>query len=238
MAKIKINKINNKINKINNNKINNKKSIIKSFAILLMLAIVMLLITSIITAADITAAENLTEEVENGRKLIESAVPCSQLDNGELEMIGEYYMEQMHPGEAHEAMHAMMFSNNKEAGESMHIFMAKKGYCGESTTMMPMGATGGMMNMGNMGMMNSMSGNTMMGYSAGFWLWNIIWYLFWLGVIALIIWIVYKLINNNNSANANSANANPNYLKTLKNRYASGELTKKQYEEMKKELRK
>jgi len=51
--------------------------------------------------------------------------------------------------------------------------------------------------------------------------------LFW----GLIIWLIVTLIN------AGQSNKNePDSLTILKRRYASGEITKKQYEEMKKEI--
>ncbi len=52
--------------------------------------------------------------------------------------------------------------------------------------------------------------------------------LFW----GLIIWLIVALINSSQS-NKNEQDS----LTILKKRYASGEITKKQYEEMKKELR-
>jgi len=47
-------------------------------------------------------------EIEEGKKLVDSGISCDKLTDEQLESIGEYYMEQMHPGEQHEAMHKMM----------------------------------------------------------------------------------------------------------------------------------
>ena len=66
-----------------------------------------------------------------------------------------------------------------------------------------------------------MGGYGMMGFGFLFML------LFW----GLIIWLIVILIN------ASQSNKNePDTLTILKRRYASGEITKKQYEEMKREL--
>ena len=66
-----------------------------------------------------------------------------------------------------------------------------------------------------------MGGYGMMGFGFIFML------LFW----GLIIWLIVTLIN------ASQSNKNePDSLTILKRRYASGEITKKQYEEMRKEL--
>ena len=66
-----------------------------------------------------------------------------------------------------------------------------------------------------------MGGYGMMGFGFIFML------LFW----GLIIWIIVTLINA-----SQSNKSEPDSLTILKRRYASGEITKRQYEEMRKEL--
>lgn len=97
-------------------------------------------------------------EVEEGKKLVESEISCDKFNDEQLEAIGEYLMEQMHPGEAHEMMDQMMGGEGSESLKQMHIQMAKGIYCDEEGDMM-MGS--GMMNSRNM--MNMMMGNNMMG---------------------------------------------------------------------------
>ena len=70
-----------------------------------------------------------------------------------------------------------------------------------------------------------MGGYGMMGFGMGFGF--IFMLLFW----GLIIWLIVTLINA-----GQSDKDEPNSLTILKRRYASGEIAKKQYEEMKKEL--
>ena len=70
-----------------------------------------------------------------------------------------------------------------------------------------------------------MGGYGMMGFGAGFGF--IFMLLFW----GLIIWLIVTLINASQS-NKNESDS----LAILKKRYAFGEITKKQYEEMKREL--
>ena len=70
-----------------------------------------------------------------------------------------------------------------------------------------------------------MGGYGMMGFGMGFGF--IFMLLFW----GLIIWLIVTLINASQS-NKNESDS----LTILKKRYASGEITKKQYEEMKKEI--
>ncbi len=94
------------------------------------------------------------------KQLIDSGVSCSELSDEQLEESGEYYMEQMHPGEAHELMHkAMGIEEGTESHEKFHVNLAKTIYCGESNQGM-MGGFGmmnfGMMNWGS-GMMDGLS---------------------------------------------------------------------------------
>src|SRR3989338_9047803 len=71
-----------------------------------------------------------------------------------------------------------------------------------------------------------MGGYGMMGFGMGFG------FLFMLLFWGLIIWLIVALINASQS-NKNEQDS----LTILKRRYASGEITKKQYGEMKKELK-
>ena len=72
-----------------------------------------------------------------------------------------------------------------------------------------------------------MGGYGMMGFGMGFGL--IFMLLFW----GLIIWLIVTLINVSQSNKSEQDS-----LTILKRRYASGKITKKQYEEMRKELSK
>jgi len=74
------------------------------------------------------------------KKLIDSGISCDRLTDEQLEEIGDYYMEQMHPGQSHELMHQMMGGEDSELTKQMHINMARSIYCNESNTkntMMP-----------------------------------------------------------------------------------------------------
>jgi hypothetical protein len=94
------------------------------------------------------------------KELIQAKIPCDKLNVDDLENIGDYYMEQMHPGETHEQMDAMMGGEGSENLRQMHIAMAKNFYCGEHEVMgqgmmgMMMGRGTGMMPGAGEGMMN------------------------------------------------------------------------------------
>jgi len=107
------------------------------------------------------AQENFNET----KKLIDSEISCDRLTNEQIEAMGDYYMEQMHPGEAHEMMHKMMGGEDSETVKLMHINMAKSIYCGETNQeMIGMMSTGD--NNGEM-MSNEMMGGNMMASGNG-----------------------------------------------------------------------
>lgn len=93
-------------------------------------------------------------------RLIKERVPCDQITEDQLEGIGDYLMEQMHPGELHELMDERMGGEGSDTLHKAHVRMAESLYCGKSSF-----GTGfsGMMNGGMMGMMNMMSGGMMGG---------------------------------------------------------------------------
>ncbi len=82
-------------------------------------------LSSIFIVAD--GMENFTQ----AEQLIKSKVQCSQLSSEQLEIIGEYYMEQMHPGELHEIMDQRMGGDGSESLRQVHINITLNFYCGE-----------------------------------------------------------------------------------------------------------
>ena len=133
------------------------------------------------------------QEIKEAKGLIDSKVDCKSLSDAQLEIIGEYEMELMHPGDSHEAMHKMMgLKEGSEPEKQFHINMAKTIYCGESGGVMG----GGMMSMmmgGNMGY--GMMGNY--GYGFGYWnLLNVLYLILLIGLIILVFLGIVKLWKN------------------------------------------
>ena len=165
--------------------------------ILLVLSLVLLLNLSLVSA--------ITEqEINEARDLLDSNVSCDKLTNEQLEIIGEYYMEQMHPGDGHELMHKMMgLGEDSEAEKQFHISIAKRLYCNEEidATMGMMG--GSMMNMmmgnnmmgsGGMNMMNYGTFGGMMGSGYGYWTFlNALYLILLIGLIVLVYFWIAKL---------------------------------------------
>lgn len=102
------------------------------------IATVLVFLMVAIFATAITPAE-----ISEAETLIESNQSCNNLSADQLELLGEYVMEQMHPGTAHEFMHKMMgLEESSKVEERFHIALATRAYCHQETTgfggMMPM----------------------------------------------------------------------------------------------------
>ena len=163
--------------------------------------LVFILIIGMLSISLVSAHENFTET----KQLIDSKISCDKLADEQLEEIGDYYMEQMHPGEAHELMHKMMGGEDSEFVKLMHINMAKSIYCGENTMVQESMMGYGMMGSG--GMMNMMYGNmqsNIMAYGKkggypNYLYWGFINFLYAALLIGLVIlvylWIVRLLKN-------------------------------------------
>ena len=141
------------------------------------------------------------QEINEVKSLIDSKVTCKSLSESQLEIMGEYYMEQMHPGESHELMHQMMgLKEGSEAEEQFHINMAKAIYCSETNAFGSGGMMGGgMMNM-MMEMQNPMQTNMMqgmmgnLGYNFGYWNFvNVLYVILLNGLIILVVLGIMKL---------------------------------------------
>ena len=112
------------------------------------------LIYILIFVLSIGIVYSATDEFAEAKKIVDAKTPCSKLTENQLEMIGDYYMEQMHPGEAHTAMDNMMGGDGSESLKLMHIAIAKRIYCNEINSSIDYGYRG---------MMGSSYGQGMMG---------------------------------------------------------------------------
>ena len=186
-------------------------------------SILVILLLSIVV---VLAQESHDSEIEEGKGLVESRTSCDKLSNEQLEAIGDYYMEQMHPGEAHEIMDNMMGGEGSESLKQVHINMARRIYCNENIYIgYGMMGSGGMMNMLGRGMM----GNYPAGYDySNYGYWNIFWILLLAAVIFLVVWIIHRF------GIKKTASETP--LNISRKRFAKGEITKKEFEDMKKDL--
>lgn len=142
------------------------------------------------------------EDFAEAKKLADAKTPCSKLTEVQLEIIGDYLMEQMHPGEAHELMDRMMGGEGSESLRLVHISMAKRLYCNDLSGAVNYGIAGyGMMEnygkTGYGGMMNMMGynfGYGMMGQGYGYsTFFNFLTFLLAIGLVVLVYLWIFKL---------------------------------------------
>ncbi len=128
------------------------------------------------------------DEFAEAEEIIKMKIPCENLSDEQLEILGDYYMEQLHPGELHEAMDERMGGEGSDRLRQVHIAMGRAFYCGEHgavpSSMMDMMVGRGMI--GNNGMMGRYVYNY--GYSPGFWI------LLWIVVILLVALIILVIL--------------------------------------------
>src|SRR3989338_4673780 len=146
---------------------------------------ILILVIFLLSIAIVLAQESHDSEIEEGKKLVESKTSCDTLSHEQLEAMGEYSMEQMHPGEAHELMDNMMGGEGSASLKQVHINMAKRLYCNDNVYIgYGMMGSGGMMNMMGRGMMGSYPAS----YDyTNYRYWNIFWILLFAAVVFLIV---------------------------------------------------
>ena len=182
-------------------------------------------------------------------KLQAKELTCKDLSDDNFGTLGEYFMGQM-LGDSHEAMNNMMIRMmGEKAEEQAHIVMGKRlsgcdtsaVFLSQNVRFMPMmsmmrggwSSSSGLNNQLNNSMMNF--GFTPFG---GFgWIFMVV---FW----GLIIWAIVALVRggfrnghmcgHNHSDGERGEEKSP--LEILKERYAKGEIDKKEFEEKKKDL--
>lgn len=117
-------------------------------------------------------------EAEN---IIKQKILCNELTGYQLEILGDYFMEQMHPGELHEIMDERMGGEGSESLKQMHINMGLSFYCGEH-------------GMFSNNMMNAMMGREMMGYYGYNNNYNQNYYWIFLAIIMVVLIILIVLL--------------------------------------------
>ena len=195
------------------------------------------------SSPDNTSIQSQQQEEQTGKKLLDGlsnkTVICSQLKDADLEKIGEYFMGQsIGDTSRHIAMNEMMKRMMGEQGEEqMHIVMGKRlSGCDTGASVTSQG-TGFMTMMGSafaQGFGGTKGGgNSMMGYGwGGFGFGWIFMVLFW-GLIILGVVALFRYLG----VSGNTTKNDKNPLDILKERYAKGEVDKKEFEEMKKDLK-
>ena len=187
--------------------------------------------------------EHTLREEKEGKGLLDKLqakeVACADLNDEQFGVLGEYFMGQM-MGDSHASMNAMMIQAHGEEGEEqIHVVMGRR-LSGCDTSATVPGTSGGWMPMMNMmwGGWSSPFGNTstnnMMNFGfgplGGFgWIFMILWWILIIaGIVALIKWLT--------SQSRGPREGEKLALEILKERYAKGEIDKKEFEDKKKDL--
>jgi len=177
--------------------------------------------------------EHTLREEQEGKELWSKfqakEVVCADLNDEQFGVLGEYFMGQM-AGDSHAAMNAMMIQAHGEDGEEqIHIVMGKRLSGCDTSASFPAG------NIGWMPMMNMMNfGFGPLGWFS--WIFMILWWaLVIIGIVALIKWLTSQPRGTHNHEKSASL-AGRSALDILKERYAKGEIDKKEFEEKKKDL--
>ncbi len=189
------------------------------------------------TSSELSASD--TQAIAAGKawyaKLQAKQVSCDDLTRSDFENLGEYGMDQM-MGTRHAAMNAametMMGAQNEEA---MHVAMGERFSGCDADAVFSGGSSRGNGDnyLGYMPMMGYFGYGPMMGYGygSGWWGW-IMMILFWalivFGVFALVKWLRHGYEGYHHHAHS--------ALNVLKERYARGEIDRKEFEEKRKDL--
>ncbi|MBI2267880.1 MAG: SHOCT domain-containing protein [Candidatus Blackburnbacteria bacterium] len=199
----------------------------RKWLILLIFIIITLFLSPALVAAQTNteSGDHTAREEQEGKeiwgKLQAKQLECNNLTDENYAVLGEYFMGQsIGNTERHAAMNQMMISMVGEQGEEqMHVVMGKRNSGCDTGTK---GGGNPMMGYGGWG--------NMMGWGFGIlgWLFMLLfWLLIILGVVALVRYL---------GGSGKTAKDDKTPVEILKERYARGEIDKKEFEEKKKDL--
>lgn len=187
--------------------------------------------------------EHTLREEKEGRELWRQfqakEIICTDFTDEQFGVLGEYFMGQM-MGDSHAAMNMMLLQMHGEEGEAqMHIVMGKRlsgcdtsasitGITGEWMPMMNM-MTGGWLTPFRLHSTNNMMNFGFGSFGAFGWIFMILWWVLIIaGIVALMKWLA--------GGQSRGGMSGKSAVDILKERYAKGEIDKKEFEEKKKDL--
>lgn len=164
-------------------------------------------------------------------KLQAKQVACGKLVDSDFDLLGEYFMGTM-MGASHDAMNDRLKRVLGDAGETqIHVSLGKRMSGCDASAAYPAGFSGFMPMMGGQSYASEFNlSNSMMNFGYGFSFFGGIFMLLWwaliiAAVVALVKWFWDK-----------SKNGGKSPLDILKERYAKGDIDRKEFEEKKKDL--
>lgn len=175
------------------------------------------------TAIEVAEGKVVFEQMQSKEKT------CTDLSDEQFASLGEYYMDQM-AGTSHQAMNTMMEQMiSKDGEEQMHVAMGKRLSGCDTSAAFPSQSIGFMPMMGGV---NMIGGNMMnFGFMSFGWVFMILWWvLIIVGIVILVKWFASQGRQETRDNHEKSA------LEILKERYAKGEIDKKEFEDKKRDL--
>jgi len=192
-----------------------------------------------------TSNSETAQEEQEGKRIWEDLkagqTSCEKLSDNDFELLGEYFMGTM-MGDSHSAMNAMLERRlGKEGEEQMHIAMGKRMSGCDTSASYPQGfnfmpmmggwsSPRGFNQNNNNSMMWGFSNNPM-GWGFGLF-GGIFMLIFWILIIAGIVVLIKWLIGQSHGTHSQSKTPSD----ILKERYAKGEISKEEFDKMKKDL--
>lgn len=89
-----------------------------------------LLLAVLVVAAPATAHSD-DHNFTGAKEIIAQETACSELTEDQLAEVGDYYMEQLHPGEMHDVMDEHMGGEGSESLRRAHLQIADEYYCSQ-----------------------------------------------------------------------------------------------------------
>ena len=189
---------------------------------------------------DAVVQHTLQEEAE-GKELWDKfqakEIACANFNDEKFGVLGEYFMGQM-MSDSHAAMNAMMIQMMGNKGEEqMHVVMGKRLSGCDTSVAFPSQGVGFipmMMGGSSPSKLNQLN-NFMMNFGftpfGGFgWIFMILWWVLIIaGIVALITWLMAQ--------SRGSHNHEKSPLEILKERYAKGEIDKKEFKDKSREIK-
>ncbi|MGD8822765.1 MAG: SHOCT domain-containing protein [Anaerolineales bacterium] len=210
----------------------------------MILVAAMMLVAGLMFAGSVSAQDegkslkDVVAEIRKSQNLQDDqSIDCSLVTDKQYEEVGEAWMDVMVPNaQRHEMMDRMMGGEGSESLANAHRVMGAR-YLGCYDGDWPgptMGFGLGGYGMGGYGM--GRYGGGMMhgyGYNNGGWWWGGWWW--WIVVIIVIGGIIWMVVAVSGSAKQRARHGTA-AMEILKNRYARGEISKEEFERMKKDI--
>lgn len=161
-------------------------------------------------------------------------IACSELTRDNYDELGEYFMQQV-TGAGHPAMDAMISNMMGEEGDTaIHVAWGERySGCNTNATLPGAWSTPGNNNHYD-GFMPMMGFGY--GYGGGWDIFGLLWTILWWTLVIVSIVVLVRWLRYGHRHHHGWYNDNQNAISILKERYAKGEISKKEFEEIKKDL--